>query len=151
MNKPLIFIILLALTLGSAAQETNPRETNPFGMSLNLGGPTILLSGQLDYFITPSWNVEAGAGLIGYFAGTKYYFNGSRNVKLTPYLGATATLVESTVSSEKFGGFYVPLGFQHWGKGSFTYSLEVAYLIFNTQYDNDDLLFGAIRLGWRLN
>lgn len=66
---------------------SNPRN-NQFGVNINMGSPTFVLSASLDYFITSSVNIEAGAGLLGAFGGMKYHFFGSKNTaNWTPYLG----------------------------------------------------------------
>ena len=129
----------------------NLRETNPWGVNLNLAGPSIMLSGSVDYFISPTLNVEAGAGLIGYFVGTKFYPNGNRTVNYTPYFGATFTRLASLWDEEMFSGIYLPLGVQHWGSKKFTYAFEVAYFTVNSSSKDNDSLFGSVRLGWRLN
>jgi hypothetical protein len=56
------------------ARGSNPRLNNRFGVNINMGSPTLVLSASLDYFITSSVNIEAGAGFLGAFGGMKYHF-----------------------------------------------------------------------------
>ena len=132
------------------AWGSNPRN-NRFGVNLNMGSPTILLSFSLDYFITSSINIEAGIGLFGAFGGMKYHFSGSKNTaNWTPYLGLFYAYNLSI-----FNNLYVPLGLQYTSNEGFTFGVELAgrFLITyaNNSYSSLDYfvpLWGAIKMGY---
>ena len=136
---------------------SNPRN-NRFGVNINMGSPTLLLSASLDYFITSSVNIEAGAGLLGAFGGMKYHFSGSKNTaNWTPYLGLFYAYNLSI-----FNNLYVPLGLQYTSNEGFTFGVELAgrflitspnnsFSLFDKTYYYSDYfvpLWGAIKFGY---
>ena len=133
----------------------NPRLNNRLGVGINIGSPTILLSFSLDYFITSSVNIEAGAGLFGAFGGMKYHFFGSKNTaNWTPYLGLFYAYNISLIINENTN-LYVPLGLQYTSNEGFTFGVELAgrFLITyaNNSYSSLDYfvpLWGAIKMGY---
>ena len=133
---------------------SNPRN-NRFGVNINMGSPTLLLSASLDYFITSSVNIEAGAGLLGAFGGMKYHFFGSKNTaNWTPYLGLFYAYNLSIIINENTN-LYVPLGLQYTSNEGFTFGVELAgrFLITyaNNSYSSLDYfvpLWGAIKMGY---
>ena len=136
------------------ARGSNPRN-NRFGVNINMGSPTLLLSASLDYFITSSVNIEAGAGLLGAFGGMKYHFFGSKNTaNWTPYLGLFYAYNISLIINENTN-LYVPLGLQYTSNEGFTFGVELAgrFLITyaNNSYSSLDYfvpLWGAIKMGY---
>ena len=140
------------------AWGSNPRN-NRFGVNINMGSPTLLLSASLDYFITSSVNIEAGAGLLGAFGGMKYHFFGSKNTaNWTPYLGLFYAYNLSIIINENTN-LYVPLGLQYTSNEGFTFGVELAgrFLITyaNNSYSLLDYspdyivpLWGAIKMGY---
>ena len=140
------------------ARGSNPRN-NRFGVNINMGSPTLVLSASLDYFITSSVNIEAGAGLYGAFGGMKYHFFGSKNTaNWTPYLGLFYAYNISIIINENTN-LYVPLGLQYTSNEGFTFGVELAgrFLITsaNNSYSLSDYspdyivpLWGAIKMGF---
>ena len=140
------------------ARGSNPRN-NRFGVNINMGSPTLLLSFSLDYFITSSVNIEAGAGLFGAFGGMKYHFFGSKNTaNWTPYLGLFYAY-NLSIFNNKNTNLYVPLGLQYTSNEGFTFGVELAgrFLITyaNNSYSLLDYspdyivpLWGAIKFGY---
>ena len=128
------------------ARGSNPRLNNRFGVNLNMGSPTILLSFSLDYFITSSVNIEAGIGLFGAFGGMKYHFSGSKNTaNWTPYLGL---FYAGNIGAElePYTNLYIPLGLQYTGNNGFTFAVELAgRLEFG---DGFFPVWGAIKFGF---
>jgi hypothetical protein len=128
-----------------------------------MGSPTFVLSASLDYFITSSVNIEAGAGLLGAFGGMKYHFFGSKNTaNLTPYLGlyiarnltdSYAIIKDIFVSSSSFSvwntNLYFPVGFQYISKYGFTFGAEFAGRILVPELAAAQIPFGgAIKFGY---
>ena len=152
-NKNKIFLRLITLSVvvlfSSIAFSQNPREENRFGFNyLNLGSPSILLSLSVDYFVTPSVDIEVGAGLIGYYGGIKYHFMGNSEKNWTPYLGAfggTIAKINLTGGDKSQGIIYFPLGMQYTSDGGFTFGIEAAGIIVDSQ--NSVPIWGAIKLG----
>jgi len=111
--------------------KSNPRLSNPFGININLGGQTALLSLSVDYFVTSSLDIEAGAGLMGTFGGFKYNFDGANNDKnWTPYLGVyLANIINMTIvgNSTPRNCIYTPLGIQFQKNKGLTFGAEIAY------------------------
>ena len=144
------------------ARGSNPRN-NRFGVNINMGSPTLLLSASLDYFITSSVNIEAGAGLFGAFGGMKYHFFGSKNTaNWTPYLGlyiARSLTDVDAITDEIFGlsssfnawntNLYFPVGFQYISKYGFTFGAEFAGRILVPELAAAQIPFGgAIKFGY---
>ena len=142
------------------AWGSNPRN-NRFGVNINMGSPTLLLSASLDYFITSSVNIEAGAGLFGAFGGMKYHFFGSKNTaNWTPYLGLYIARNLTIDFGEFFGGtdsagdvwntnLYFPVGFQYISKNGFTFGAEFAGRILVPELAAAQIPFwGAIKFGY---
>ena len=145
------------------ARGSNPRN-NRFGVNINMGSPTLLLSASLDYFITSSVNIEAGAGLLGAFGGMKYHFFGSKNTaNWTPYLGLYIARNFTDVDAwfiEIFGSssssfkaintnLYFPVGFQYISKYGFTFGAEFAGRILVPELAAAQIPFGgAIKFGY---
>ncbi len=138
--KYLFSLSLLLLTFNVIAQdsadykELNPREENPFGINLVGGGPTILSSISVDYFVSPSINIEAGLGF-GYYGGIKYHINGNCATNWTPYIGAfiaRSTFLDIILDifdeDDDGTGLYVPVGVQYTSDGGFTLGIELSYL-----------------------
>lgn len=144
MKNILLFILFICSSNIIKAQDTlsmrsgenkyviksNPRLSNPFGININLGGQTALLSLSVDYFVTSSLDIEAGAGLMGTFGGFKYHFDGANNDKnWTPYLGVylARDLVGSLLGGSIENFIYTPLGIQFQKNKGLTFGAEIAY------------------------
>ena len=138
------------------AWGSNPRN-NRFGVNINMGSPTFLLSASLDYFITSSVNIEAGAGFVGAFGGMKYHFFGSKNnANWTPYLGLfiARNLTDFDIFGSSSGddwntNLYFPVGFQYISKNGFTFAAEFAGRILVPELAAAQIPFwGAIKFGY---
>jgi hypothetical protein len=131
-------LLIFILTVNSYGQETNPRSENKFGIGAQLGGPTLILSINLNYFINHNYNVEIGAGLFGLYGGLNYYFGQSdKSQRWAPYIGAHYTMVSlPTISqSETLSGIYAPIGIQFMAKNGFTFAPEIAFIHINKEGD----------------
>jgi len=135
----------------------NPRLDNRFGVNINIGSPTIGLSVSLDYFITSSVNIEAGAGFVGAFGGMKYHFFGSKNTaNWTPYLGLfiARNLTDFDIFGSSSGddwntNLYFPVGIQYISKYGFTFGAELAGRILVPELAAALFPFwGAIKFGY---
>ena len=98
--------------------------------SLKLTLLVFLLSLSVDYFVSPTWNLEAGIGP-GLFGGIRYHLGGNKASKSwTPFLGIYGTYLWVFEGlADDFGGnvsvlAYVPLGIQYNGKKGFAFSFE---------------------------
>jgi hypothetical protein len=138
------------------AWGSNPRN-NRFGVNINMGSPTFLLSASLDYFITSSVNIEAGAGFVGAFGGMKYHFFGSKNTaNWTPYLGLfiARNLTDFDIFGSSSGddwntNLYFPVGIQYISKYGFTFGAELAGRILVPELAAALFPFwGAIKFGY---
>ena len=138
------------------AWGSNPRN-NRFGVNINMGSPTFVLSASLDYFITSSVNIEAGAGFVGAFGGMKYHFFGSKNTaNWTPYLGLfiARNLTDFDIFGSSSGddwntNLYFPVGFQYISKNGFTFAAEFAGRILVPELAAAQIPFwGAIKFGY---
>jgi hypothetical protein len=138
------------------AWGSNPRN-NRFGVNINMGSPTFVLSASLDYFITSSVNIEAGAGFVGAFGGMKYHFFGSKNTaNWTPYLGLfiARNLTDFDIFGSSSGddwntNLYFPVGIQYISKYGFTFGAELAGRILVPELAAALFPFwGAIKFGY---
>lgn len=146
----LLFFLVLSLTINSHGQEANPRSERKFGIGGQLLGPTLLLSANLNYFITHNFNVEIGGGIMGYYGGLKFYFGkADKQHKWTPYFGAHYTSVvflNISSSNENKNGIYAPVGIQLMTSGGFTFAPEIAYLYLDKNQKTP--IWGAIKFGY---
>jgi len=111
----------------NSGQNTNPRITHPLGLTLNIGGPSTIVSASVDYFVHPNVSIAAGGGIFAYYGGAEYHFLGQvANQNWTPYLGLYVArvpefqvLFDVTPTHTKL---YMPIGAQYIGKKGFTFS-----------------------------
>ena len=140
----ILIAIFIARLLGAqpapGSISYNPRANRPFGVSLNLGGPTYIASASLDYFILPVLNIEAGGGIWGYYAGPQYHFKGNENNREgTLYTGLMVTAFPPLPGSDAFynAGWnvpapktrykvYLPLGISSVSHNGYTFAMEIA-------------------------
>ncbi|MDW7759039.1 MAG: hypothetical protein SCM96_00180 [Acidobacteriota bacterium] len=107
----------------------NPRVNRRLGVGIQLGGPTLICSAQVDYFLTPAINFEAGAGLVGLYSGVKIHLSQSN---WSPYLGVKVTFLPELKlfgGGEWNPGLYVPFGMQYLSRDGFTFAFEAALLL----------------------
>ncbi len=148
MQKHILTLFLFFKVLLSNAQDTdtlNLRELRPWGVSLNLLGPTLMASANVDYFISRNVSVETGAGFFGAFVGGKVYI-GKKQWKGMPYVGYTRAFIRLPTSEPVTEIFnYFPIGYHFVGKSGFNFSIEGAVLS-----DNPPGKFlGQLRIGQR--
>ena len=128
-------------------ETTNSRIENPFGLSLNLGGPTYVFSFSADYYVTSTVNIEAGFGLWGFYGGVTYHFNGDHDEKKwTPYTGGLLFFIPEFLGDDPYLGLYVPLGMQYLNDGGFTFSAEVAGRF--SEQTNNLTSWAALKVGY---
>jgi hypothetical protein len=150
----LALFIFCNLSLFCQGQEVNHRSERKFGIGAQLLGPTLIFSANLNYFITHNFNVEIGAGAIGYYGGLKYYFGKQdKQHKWTPYFGIHYTSVTffnisltGNSSNTQKNGIYAPIGIQLMTNGGFTFAPEIAYIHLDNY--NKTKVWGAIKLGY---
>ena len=129
----------------------NPRKDFPLGINFVVGGPTGLLSLSVDYFIVPSFNVNAGFGVFGYYGGIKYHFGGNVERKnWTPYVGLSVTrIVMFGFFNIDQTGLYIPIGIHYIATRDFSFGVETAaFFIEGTKTNTPPPVWGAIRLGY---
>lgn len=116
-------------------EALNPRSIKKLRAGGQLFGPTILLSGNISYFITHNINIETGLGFSGAYAGGSYYFGkADKRMKFAPYLGVKYAIlfgVRTTQGSKSISGIshfaYTPLGVQYMtDEGEVGVSFELA-------------------------
>ena len=107
----------------STIQKPDPRSLRPFGFGVNLGGPTLSGSVNIDYFLTPNLSGEVGGGGFGwwgFYGGAKLY---APINKLAFYTGLTGGFIN-------LGGgdrlVYVPFGINYTDVRGFSVSVELA-------------------------
>jgi len=125
--------------------EFNPRKDRRFGISVNGGGPAILASVSLDYFIAPRLNIEAGVGLPGSYLGMNYFIK-TRKAKQNwlPYVGLHGFYILDVIDVNENKGLYIPLGMHYMSDKGFTFAMELAVVT------GDIPFYGAIKLGYHL-
>ncbi len=140
--KKIVLLFLFFVHFSSFGQEINPRNEFKNGFGLKIGGPTLALALNYNHFFTQNINLELGAGLIGAYAGVKYYFGTADKVmRFAPYVGATFTAIFFDGVNP---GIYLPLGVQLLSKNGFNLSLEASYLSTHYLYNGP---FGSIHIG----
>jgi hypothetical protein len=146
MSRLLPLLLFLLISFGAFSQDSNPRKAHPFGISAVALGPSGALSLSLDWFVVPTINVEAGAGLFGYYGGAQYHFQGNENKNWTPYAGGYLIEYMEILGSD-YSGAYVPVGMQYLGNKGFRFAIEVAYVNIPNN-DHATNVWGALKLGF---
>ena len=148
----LIKIIVCVIGLGvniSNAQMDNPREQKPYGLSINMLGPTGFLSLSADYFTSPTINIEFGAGYMGCYGCVKYHINGSKNISTTKYIGISYSIVNfnfPNMYKDNYNFIFIPIGLTKNKKNGFTFGGDVA-LAYNIN-TNKIGPWGGIKIGY---
>jgi hypothetical protein len=173
MKNTLFLIIVLSLVASAYSQEIpksmieNPRVKRPLGLSISLGGPTYVISAALDCFVLPVFNIEAGGGILGYYAGAKYHFNGNaKRDKTTLYAGVLFnTILPSETIGWSFGpsggdwkttpqttryGVYLPVGLNTIRRNGYTFSFEIAYSSINREFTGFPL-YCSVKFGYHFS
>lgn len=129
------------------------RTEQRFGMNGHLGGPSGILGASADYFISSSFNIEAGIG-IGYittgnmyFGGVKYHLFGWDAEHLTPYIG----MFYSTNGA--IDTWYYPFGIHFMNYSGFTFSIEGARIVERQRVISDDPSFFwlGLKIGFHIS
>ncbi len=84
------------------------RKPRKLGLGANIGGPSIFYSVELDYRISHNFDLEAGFGRTGAWAGVNYMFKDLRYESISPYIGFIANVW--FINGFQYQGFYAPLG-----------------------------------------
>jgi hypothetical protein len=109
--------------------ESENSRFRKFGIGIQLFGPTAAYSIYTNLFVTKNLNLEAGIGIIGYYAGINYHkrtkFNSvSRFVGLK--IGQFGFDFEPFSEIQKRIIFYAPYGFQFMNEKGYYFSFEIA-------------------------
>ncbi len=143
--KKIVLLFLFFVHFSSFGQEINPRNEFKNGFGLKIGGPTLALALNYNHFFTQNINLELGAGLIGAYAGVKYYFGTADKVmRFAPYVGAQL-FCTAIIFDGVYPGFYLPFGVQLLSKNGFNLSLEASYLLLIGRGGN--FPWGSIHIG----
>ena len=152
--KKIILILLLFISTEIFSQ--NPRKDNRFGLNFILIGNSLSLGISFDAFVSPSFDIEIGAGtgtggmISGRtgFAGFNYHLFGKSNRNFTPYIGAFIGVAGSPtnydqykVQPSKFVYFSLPLGIQYISDGGFNVGLEIEII-----NENKKILFSKNKI-----
>lgn len=140
----LLFIVIIT-SLAHSSDYKLITEERRFGFGLNILGPSIATSLSANYYITPHYKAEAGAGWIGYFGGMTYHFGGSRVEKVMPYVGLYISEIENWWYHELHPCLYIPLGVGGIGDKGASVHVELAF--FRSMESNKYLLWGCLKLG----
>ena len=140
----LLFIVILT-SLAHAEEYKRLTDERKFGIGCNFLGPSIVASLSANYFITSKIKIEAGAGILGCFAGGTYHFGGSRIGQATPYIGSYLSNNAGFYSkSDPF--IYLPIGVGgNWKNGL---SLHFEFAFFRNMEDNISRLWGAVKFSY---
>jgi len=117
-----------------------------FGIGIQAGGPTLISSVQADCFLNRRINVEAGAGIFGFFGGLKYYFG---KTDWTPYIGACAALIPQLFGTPHELTFYLPAGVMYRAKSGFMLAFETAVLVSDNLETPVHPFWGGLKVGYR--
>ncbi len=132
-----------------AQENSDLNEERRFGVNLNVLGPTVLLSVSMDYFVTEKTNIELGTGIIGTFAGVKYFWNRDQSVsEWTPYAGLNVMYIPEICffnCTPARVGLYIPLGMQIMKHNGFTFGAEIAGLVLGRAKTP---VWGALKIGY---
>lgn len=165
MKKAIVFIFLSIASIGFGQENNpsvstlNPRRIRKLGYGFQLMGPTLFTSFYMNYFINHQVNIEAGAGLLGFYGGTKFHFGKKEQKQLfSPYAGIN--LGRISLPDLNFGwyggtgsgwnGFfmvYLPVGIQFMNKSGFHASIEGAWMRYSGASFTNTIPYGAIRIG----
>ena len=116
-------------------------KQRPFGINLNLGGPSLIASVNLDYFLSKNISFEAGGGLFGVYGGAKLYIP---NGKTSFYFGYSRSIIVFGESGASILN-YLPFGIYSIDKHGYNFAFEVAAM-----GDSSKVIpWAQLRLGYR--
>ena len=133
---------LYANTNGNIEKQTNQEVDYNFGFGLQLFGST-LGGGWIDYSITKNTNLELGLGILGYYAGLRYYFEKIKS-NWNLYMGCNYSklMLGPTVDT-----IYMPIGYEYITDIDLTFSGELAAFLINDD-DTPFFLLFALKIGY---
>ncbi len=115
-------------------------------------GPLGTAGVSFDYFLTPKWVLEIGAGArnltpdLGLTVGGRYHFFGKTTLNFTPYLGIYTAFSPIQNDVQNYS-LYIPFGLHRIKKNKISWSVEVAY---RQSVDRpSDHFYGGAKLGFR--
>ena len=156
MKPLLILIISLIVTVQGfsqdkqKAQRIKPITKGTFGINLYGGGPSIITSASLSYYLTSNLNLETGIGWYSPYLGAKYHFYSKKNYKrLAPYAGLFWSRIPKFAidfSGRQLSWLYAPVGIEYRMK-KFTIALEGAVIFMPMWFGT--LPWAGLRLGYR--
>ncbi len=129
-------------------QDKSQDDFNRWGLTLNLGGPTLLGSISLEVFASPSFNFEAGLGILGIFIGAKKRLITNDNKTLKPYVGIYPMLIPGIFGSDTTG-LFIPVGVESELSKHWALALEVAGFMTDREL-LDTPIWGTFKLSLRL-
>ncbi len=104
----------------------NPRGYYPFGIGLNILGPTGVFSTEANYLLKPSFEALLGLGIGGGYAGFRYHIFGGTEKRSTPYIGGFVNVDLSDIILVGQPSLYFPLGVEYLSKEGFYFAPEFA-------------------------
>lgn len=126
MKKALIILFLFHFCHVNG-QQMNRRLILKNGIGLKIGGPTPLLDVNFNHFINHNLNLEFGLGLVGGYAGAKYYAGkANKKTAFSPFFGVEMA-ISPWVADTFLPQYYFPLGIQFLSKHGFNFSLECSW------------------------
>lgn len=142
---------------GKKKFKLNRRAKHPAGINLYIAGPAGIAGASFDYFITPKFSLEAGAGIRdfrfepeevnpAFFFGGRYHFLGKTPINTTPYIGVFSGF-EHTGNDLRNFNLYIPVGIQRIKKNKVSWSIEVAYQ--RNSYQPGKRFYGGGKIGFR--
>lgn len=140
-------------------QQNNLRKEMPVGLSLYLGGASIL-GGSIDYFVSPKVNLEMSIGW-NFSGGIKYHFWGHKPISWSPYIGAIANAKGKLGSTDwdTRRGLFFPIGAHYIYINSFSFAIEAGPWYIkdddeeHDEYDDDESGFHpwiGVKIGLRI-
>jgi hypothetical protein len=148
----LILFLFLNSRINAQNDSINRRELRPFGLSLDIMGPTVYTSLNFDYFLDRNMSLEVGGSQFGYYSGMKVHFGNGKSVGM-PYLGLLYVTHFSPKTGFEYSHAYIPIGYHYVGKTGFNASIEIALNFTGSFYHNPDSeyyqFYPQFRLGYR--
>lgn len=146
-----VFINGFNIVFSKDGIKLNPRKKYPFGVAINLLGPSGHLGVSINGFVVPKINIEVGSGVFNtsgilmpsVFLGGKYHFAGNTWSRTTFYLG----VFDAVDYNFKTHNLYFPLGISKIKKNHLTWSVEIAFQPDRVYYNST--MWGAVKIGYQ--
>lgn len=147
----LLFALALVVSINVIGQEANsntsfdnPRASRRLGLNNTFFGKSGYASISIDFFITPTINVEIGSGILGNYLGATYHFKGKSIKKWTLYSG----VFYSNLEEYEGHGIYFPLGYHYQGYQGFTFGIEAAVFLQDEFFSDIYPMWGGVKIGY---